>query len=120
MTMTGHVHDGKVILDAPAPLPDGTPVRVEPVPNGAAAPANGAAPLPPIINPINGKPYPSYIPREMAERMRRLDSGEEPIPEGPTWYERMKPLIEAAGDLGLPEDAALNHDHYLYGHPKKS
>jgi hypothetical protein len=36
----------------------------------------------------------------------------------PTLYERMK---QFAGILeGLPEDAALNHDHYLYGTPKKS
>ena len=35
-----------------------------------------------------------------------------------TLYERLQPF---AGILdGLPEDAALNHDHYLYGAPKKT
>jgi hypothetical protein len=31
--------------------------------------------------------------------------------------ERLKDFI---GILDLPEDAALNHDHYLYGAPKKT
>ncbi len=35
----------------------------------------------------------------------------------PTLYERLKPVIGKA--KGLPPDAALNHDHYLYGLPKK-
>jgi hypothetical protein len=30
MNIRGHVKDGAVILDSPLPLPDGTPVRVEP------------------------------------------------------------------------------------------
>jgi predicted DNA-binding antitoxin AbrB/MazE fold protein len=32
-------------------------------------------------------------------------------------YDRLKPLIGAA--KGLPSDASVNVDHYLYGHPKK-
>jgi hypothetical protein len=37
--------------------------------------------------------------------------------EIPTLYERLKPFI---GELdGLPPDASINHDHYLYGTPKK-
>ena len=36
----------------------------------------------------------------------------------PTLLERMKPFVGILD--GLPEDAALNHDHYLYGTPKKS
>ncbi len=38
-------------------------------------------------------------------------------PEGSTIYERYKEFI---GSLdGLPSDLAENHDHYLYGTPKK-
>lgn len=37
--------------------------------------------------------------------------------EVPTLYERLKPLIGMA--KGLPPDASLNIDHYLYGHPKR-
>ncbi len=111
MSFTGHILDGQVVLDAPAALPNGTPVRVEPA-------ANGAATEPPIVNPRTGRPYPSYIPRELAERFRRQDSGEI-VEEIPSIYDRMKPFIEAAGDLGLPTDGAQNVDHYLYGHPKK-
>jgi hypothetical protein len=36
---------------------------------------------------------------------------------GPTLYERLKPVVGAA--QGLPPDAALNVDHYLYGQPKR-
>ncbi len=36
---------------------------------------------------------------------------------GLSLYERPKPVIGAA--KGLPPDASVNVDHYLYGHPKK-
>jgi hypothetical protein len=35
----------------------------------------------------------------------------------PTLYERMKPFIGAV--KGLPSDMSINHDHYLYGTPKR-
>ena len=35
----------------------------------------------------------------------------------PTLYERLKPIIGKA--KGLPPDASINHDHYLYGAPKR-
>ena len=34
----------------------------------------------------------------------------------PTLYERYKRFIGKAN--GLPPDASINHDHYLYGAPK--
>jgi hypothetical protein len=37
--------------------------------------------------------------------------------EGPTLYERLKPIIGAA--KGLPPDASRNVDHYLYGQPRR-
>ena len=37
MRFQGHVEKGMVILDQPLPLPDGTPVRVEPI---AVAPSD--------------------------------------------------------------------------------
>lgn len=36
--------------------------------------------------------------------------------DGPTLYDRLKPIIGKA--QGLPPDASRNVDHYLYGHPK--
>jgi hypothetical protein len=42
------------------------------------------------------------------------DSAEENIP---TIFERLKPVIGIA--QGLPTDAAINTDHYLYGQPKR-
>jgi hypothetical protein len=35
----------------------------------------------------------------------------------PTIYEQLAPFIGKID--GLPEDASINVDHYLYGHPKK-
>ena len=33
MTLDGRIHDGVVVFSQPVPLPEGTPVRVEPTPN---------------------------------------------------------------------------------------
>jgi hypothetical protein len=41
-------------------------------------------------------------------------------PDVPTVYERYKSFIGSLGDPSLPPDGALNHDHYLYGTPKRS
>ena len=38
MSIEGTIQNGQVVLPAPAPLPDGTPVRVEPVPGQAIDP----------------------------------------------------------------------------------
>jgi hypothetical protein len=35
----------------------------------------------------------------------------------PTLYEQLKPFIGMAN--GLPRDMSVNHDHYLYGTPKR-
>jgi len=35
----------------------------------------------------------------------------------PTLYEQLKPFIGIAN--GLPRDFSINHDHYLYGTPKR-
>jgi hypothetical protein len=37
--------------------------------------------------------------------------------EGISLYDRLKPIIGQA--QGLPADASLNVDHYLYGQPKQ-
>ncbi|MBM3333475.1 hypothetical protein FJY63_02325 [Candidatus Sumerlaeota bacterium] len=36
---------------------------------------------------------------------------------GPTWAERLASVIGKAENL--PPDASVNHDHYLYGAPKR-
>jgi hypothetical protein len=35
----------------------------------------------------------------------------------PSLYDQFQPFVGAA--VGLPEDLAMNHDHYLHGQPKK-
>ena len=36
---------------------------------------------------------------------------------GPSLYERLKPFIGILDDM--PPDFSINHDHYLYGTPKR-
>lgn len=52
------------------------------------------------VRPLKASPRPAAGPKEVA-----------------SLYERLKPVIGKA--VGLPPDAALNHDHYLYGVPKR-
>jgi len=44
-------------------------------------------------------------------------SAREPAKETPTWAEVFKDVIGKA--KGMPADSSTNHDHYLYGTPKK-
>jgi hypothetical protein len=37
MSLEGHIEDGRVVFDQPVPLPEGTPVRVEPLPVAPSA-----------------------------------------------------------------------------------
>jgi hypothetical protein len=76
MSLEGRVEDGRVVFDGPVPLPDGTPVRVEPLP---------------------------VVPRVADPKT--------------SWLEGLEEVVGAIDDL--PEDLALNHDHYLYGTPKQ-
>jgi hypothetical protein len=80
MTYKGHVENGKVVFDEPAPLAEGTRVRIEV--------AAGVVP--------------------------EVDSGDGDVP---SLAERLASVIGTAE--GLPEDAAENLDHYLYGTPKQ-
>ena len=38
-------------------------------------------------------------------------------PQNRTFYERFREFAGIAKDM--PSDLAMNHDHYLHGHPKK-
>jgi hypothetical protein len=44
MTYSGHVENGRIILDTPVVLPEGTQVTVAVQPNGTQEPADGALP----------------------------------------------------------------------------
>ncbi len=50
---------------------------------------------------------------EVSVRRARRRRGE----RQPTLYDELRPIIGRA--KGLPADAARNHDHYLYGLPRK-
>ena len=71
MEYTGQIRGNVIVLDAAPDLPEGTRVKVVPIPDKAASPLG-----------------------EM--------------------------LLSFAGCVrGLPDDMAENHDHYLYGTPKR-
>ena len=84
MPIRGKVKNGKVLLDDPKALPEGTEVVVRAV-RKASKP----------IKPHRRKK--KEAPRSLAQRYAAF--------------------IGKA--KGLPPDASVNHDHYLYGLPKK-
>ena len=57
---------------------------------------------------------PASLPEGTEVAIQPLDADEEQVP---TIYERYEAFIGIAE--GLPSDASINHDHYLYGAPKK-
>ena len=84
MTVRGKVKNGKVVLNNPKALAEGTEVEVRPA----------------------KKRKPAGKPRKLKDKARPR-----------TLAERFANVIGKA--TGLPPDASVNHDHYLYGTPKK-
>jgi hypothetical protein len=84
MTVRGKVKNGKVVLDDPKVLPEGTEVEVRPARRKLSAR--------------------SKKPAKTKSRPRSL-------------AERLAPFIGEA--KGLPPDASVDLDHYLYGLPKR-
>jgi hypothetical protein len=85
MTVRSKIKNGKVLLDDPKALPEGTEVEVRPV-KKPRKPAQAAKPA-----------KAKKRPRSLAERLANV--------------------IGKA--TGLPPDASVNVDHYLYGLPKR-
>ena len=67
------------------------------------------------------------LPEEEVARIRKvLEEACEPGPEGPNVFDRIDAMIEdLTKDIPeeewakIPTDLSYNHDHYLYGAPKK-
>ena len=84
MTVRGKIKNGKVVLDDPAAIPEGTEVEIRPA-KKRKPPAKA------------NKPKPKARPRTLADRLANV----------------------VGKATGLPPDASVNHDHYLYGTPKQ-
>ncbi len=84
MTVRGKIKNGKVELDNPNAMPDGTEVEVRP--------AKKRKPTAKAKKP-RAKPQPRTLADRLANVMGKA--------------------------IGLPPDASVNHDHYLYGAPKQ-
>ncbi|MCY3023034.1 MAG: hypothetical protein NTW87_29000 [Planctomycetota bacterium] len=100
MTCRGRVTGGVVVLEKPDALPEGAEVKVEMIPrrNRARKGANGRDKLPKPAGTAKGL-------------TRHCDAETEGLWQG---------LLRFAGTAkGLPPDMAENHDHYLYGTPKR-
>lgn len=85
MTVRGKVKNGKVLLNDPSAIPDGTEVEVRPTKKRKRT----ARPRKPT--------KPKVRPRSLLERLANV----------------------VGKATGLPPDASVNHDHYLYGLPKQ-
>ena len=96
MTFKGHVKSGQIVLDEPMSLPEGAAVNVE------------------FVQLIE---QPSEDLSSVLLRHAGKGQGEIAQSQSNIWDR----LREFAGTAeGLPEDLAENHDHYLYGTPKRS
>lgn len=82
MAVRGTIKKGKVVLDDPTALPEGTEVEVRPVKKRKSTPKARKA---------------KQAPRSLADRLRSV----------------------TGKAVNLPPDASVNHDHYLYGLPKR-
>jgi len=92
MTCRGKVTGGVVVLEKPDALPEGAEVKVELVAKRKRA---------------SRMPSPADKLRALGGKARKGVDG---------WEE----LLRLAGSVkGLPSDLAENHDHYLYGVPKR-
>ncbi len=80
MTARGKIKNGKVILEDPKALPEGTEVEVRPAKKR---------------KPTTTARKPKARPRTLADRLANV----------------------VGKATGLPPDASVNHDHYLYGTP---
>lgn len=94
MELEGIVHHGVVVLDESAAIPEGTRVRIEPLNNQLCAGATRVAS--------------SSVDLSEVDQTKTL---------GATLIEQLRPYMVDAPDL--PSDLALQHDHYLYGTPKR-
>ncbi len=54
---------------------------------------------------------------EIVEQPASTDAS--PAPDRATVVQRMLVFAGIMDDPGLPEDGSYNHDHYIYGAPKK-
>lgn len=91
MVYRGHVKRGVIVLENGARLPEGARVSVRPLKGRSEAVKR--------VSPHDSRP---------AQTVKKSI---------PSLYERLKPIIGKA--RGLPADFAENHDHYLYGVPKR-
>ncbi len=108
MTVFGHLQDGIVVLDSPPNLPNGTAVRVE-IPETAVTSTDDSK------RKTLYERFESFIgtaPELPAVEVNLIEED-----DGPTLLESLKPFIGVIKDM--PPDMARNHDHYLYGTPKR-
>lgn len=109
MTYKGKVKGGVVVLEGNVKLPDGVTVDVDvPEPAGDENAPTLFERLKPVIGKAEGLPADAAAPRS-----------DEPVLDENGQTLGQKLLRYAGKATGLPPDASRNHDHYLYGTPKR-
>jgi hypothetical protein len=101
MTYHGRVRNSVVVFEQGPGPEEGTEVRVEPV------------------IPVQGVTPPTPGPQSEAGRYAPPPPPPPPPAPAPAPALGQKLLKFAGRAKGLPPDAARNHDHYLYGVPKR-
>lgn len=110
MALEGSIHNGEIVLDGAITWEEGTRIRIEAIPE-----TGPQTETPPALPTLERKPIACL--QEIKARLAREEADPSLRPKG-------KPLAETLARFigcldGLPEDASVNVDHYLYGHPKK-
>jgi len=108
MTLQGTLNSGIIVLDQPAPWPEGTRVEVL---------VQMAEQKNPILLDKLGKHARAVPDQDTDANVNSGDpetSANEPQPT-------LRGLLKFAGTLSdLPSDFAAEHDHYIHGTPKRS
>ncbi len=117
MTYRGRVEHGRIVIDEPTDLPEGSQVQVDVRLQPADGPEFEPLTLRERLSRVIGRAQ--NLPPDMSVNHDHYLYDPEPPPtttDG-TFHERFKPFIGQATDL--PTDVAVNHDHYLHGVPKQ-
>lgn len=100
MTFRGYIKNGRVVVDEPIDLPDGTEMDLQPVTGSEAR-----------FSPARSAPKGGKSKRPSGKGKAKKSKG------ATTLFERYKSFIGKAH--GLPSDFAAQHDHYIHGTRKR-
>ncbi len=105
MTFRGEYRDGVVVPSGPVSLSEGTVIDFRPAAPSRKPSRKRSKKRKPLSRAVSPRPQARPKPKAKTKLKNR------------TLYELFKPIIGKG--VGLPADYSYNHDHYLYGTPKR-